>query len=404
MKPHKTFVITSLALAATFGTATGFWMVLGLANWTPLHGYAYHLLGHAQLQVYGFICLFTMGVAMMVLPGFLRTKLQPNWLAYLCLVLMLLGIGLGAAALQPYGAILQSLSTFTFLMVLRYTRKSAPPKRRKATLLARSHIIFLSTGSLWLMVAPILGLWQTTKSHETVLWGFAGLYIAGIGLRVHPGILGIKGVKEKLLIPSVILWNIGLLLNWTGPQTHFLWPWFVAVGVALFLIALRPFRRSFIPPAGGAWLRLFVRTSYLFLILSVALACLNEAGVLNYQLSGLGSATRHMLGSGFILTMIMGMGLRMIPAFETRRLIWANGPWVTYALILIGTLIRIPAQTINNWPFIALGGGLQFLAVLSFVGLILGTYFFGLDVSYVPNQRDDTELFKDQKTTAVTAG
>lgn len=224
---------------------------------------------------------------------------------------------------------------------------------------------------------------------ETVLWGFAGLFIAGIGLRVHTGILGVKGIHGRLLAPSAFLWNLGLVLRWTGPENS--WVWATSTGVALFLWALRPFRKPFLPAAGGLWLRYFVRTSYLWLSVALLMACATELGY-----SSLAGPGRHMLAVGFVITMMVGMGLRMIPAFETRRIPWAKGPWVIYVLVTVGTAIRVPAQAMNQMKWLALGGVLQFLGIITFVGLVLATYLVGETVRCDSDSVPADKIFQDE--------
>jgi hypothetical protein len=396
MQPHRAFIIASLALAATVGTTLGMWMVLGWLGVVPLLHFPTILAAHAQLQVYGFVGLYTMGVAMMVLPTFLNTKLQPAWLAVLSLVLMLSGIGLNLAGPTLAGGLLQSLSTLSFLVVLRITRTSAPPMKRKSTVLTRGHAIFLATGSLWLMACPLLALWDSTRALETVLWGFAGLFIAGIGLRVHTGILGIRGIHGALLLPSVVLWNLGLVLRWTGPQGVWVWP--TSLGIALFLWSLRPFRKAVRPAAGGAWLRYFVRTSYCWLLLALILAGIAESGY-----SRLAGPTRHMLAVGFIITMMMGMGLRMIPAFETKRIPWRNGPWLIYGLVTVGTAIRIPAQSMDKMELLCIGGSLQFLGIMAFISLLMATLLFGETVRCESHSTPPEKMFEDENAQKVNS-
>ncbi len=378
MKIHRLFVLTSLVIAALTGSSLGLWMLLSWLGWFTPVAFPLVLSAHAQLQVFGFVTLYTQGVAMMVFPSFLRTQLQPAWLAYSCLLLNLVGIASNIGGLPRLGALSLTFSTVAFLAVLRATRKSAPKTRRESTPLSRGHAVFLATGALWLLVSPCLMIFNATAALETVLWGFAGLYIAGIGLRVHPGILGIKGVLGGLLVPSAVVWNLALLARWVGLGTgafEGLWCWPLTLGVVMFLVALRPFRKPFISAGGGVWLRYFVITSYLWLPVALVMTCLTENGH-----PGLAGATRHVLATGFILTMMMGMGLRMIPAFETRRIPWKNGPWMVYLLTTAGTLLRIPAQATGHLQFMALGGSLQFLAILSFVVLLVATLLVGEEV------------------------
>lgn len=379
MKPHRAFITVSLGLAAILGSSLGLCMVLSWAGMVDVHSLGWILSTHAQCQVYGFVALFTMGVALMVLPSFLNTTLQPRWLALASLLLMLAGIAVNFRGPTLPGGLCQSLSAVAFLVVLRFTRKSAPVKKSQSTPLTRGHIFFLATGTLWLTVCPFLALRHSTMAFETVLWGFAGLYIAGIGLRVHTGILGIRGIQASLLAPAAIFWNAGLILRWTskGPA----WTWALSVGVILFVLALRPFRRAYIPPAGGAWLRLFVKTSYAWLLMSAALTCAAEHGFA--QLEG---PARHMLAVGFVVTMMMGMGLRMIPAFEVKRIPWPKAPWIIYVLVTAGTAIRIPAQAMGRFEWLAVGASLQFAGILAFAATILGTYWVGERVQCSPEQ------------------
>lgn len=138
-----------------------------------------------------------------------------------------------------------------------------------------------------------------------------------------------------------------------------------------------------------------MRESYIWLLVSVGLTCWAEL-----SRPDLAGAARHALGSGFILTMIMGMGLRMIPAFETKRLLWKQGPWLVLGLVSLGTALRVWAQGMDALDALAVGGALQFLAVLMFVALLVGTYLFGTTVSC----EAEVELFKDRKSPAAVAG
>lgn len=138
------------------------------------------------------------------------------------------------------------------------------------------------------------------------------------------------------------------------------------------LVALNPFQRSAEPLAVGLWIRLFVRTSYLWLIVAAGFAVLTEM----YPGSYLGPA-RHSLGSGFVLTMMIGMGFRMIPTLENRRLIWNSGPWVAYGALTVGGILRVGGQALGNYPVLGIGGALQTVSVVLFVALILLTLGVG---------------------------
>lgn len=345
-------------------------MLLGWAGFVPLQHFPVVLNAHAQLQVYGFVAVFTMGIAMMVLPTFLQTKLQQPALGYTSLLLMMTGVLFNLKGPNLVGAACQSLSTLAFLGIIRATRKSAPPAKKKKSPLNREHAAFLASGALWLLASPMLSLINPTRALETVIWGFAGMYIVGIGLRVHTGILGIKGLYDRWLLPSALLWNLAVLLRWLSDGSG--WIWLMAAAVGLFIGALRPFRRSKLPPAGGPWLRLFVRTSYLWLVVSVVLTAMAESSHPHFA-----GPARHALGAGFVLTMIMGMGLRMIPAFQRRSLTWKQSPWWIFVAITAGTLARVHAQATGEFKWLAVAGGFQALAIFTFVLIMVTTILWG---------------------------
>lgn len=353
--PHRPLLAASLGLALA-GTATGLWRLLG---WLGLPTDPV-VSAHGQLQVFGFVALFTMGVALAMLPRVLGRPLRPAGLVPVCLGLMLAGILLNLRGPTVPGAAFQTLSALAFLGLTMGNRRQSSGHPYD-----RIHALFMATGALWLLLAPGLMLIHPTRALETLVWGFAGLSIAGVGMRVHSAMLGLEGgPRESLLVPSACLWNLALALRWLGPPG--LWPWLLAAGAGLFLLALRPFGRSVSPPEGGPWLALFVRTSYLWLIVAVAMACWSEGG-----------ATRHAAGTGFVLTMMIGMGLHLLPDFENRRLLWPAAPWGLYLLLTGGNALRVAAQARDEVTVMALGGGLQALAILGFVAAIAATGLWG---------------------------
>ena len=118
------------------------------------------------------------------------------------------------------------------------------------------------------------------------------------------------------------------------------------------------------------WLRYYVRAPYLWLIVSVALLAIAETSA---SRPGLAAAARHALATGFLATMLVGMGLRMILAFEGRRVIWQGGPWSVFVTLTLGTTLRVGAQAIEHLRLTAVGGGIQALAIWLFVFLMLSS-------------------------------
>ena len=352
-------------------------MLLGFLGWLSLAELGIIVTAHGLLQVYGFVVLFTMGVALMMFCSPMQLAARPLPLAYLCPFLLLLGIAfqifsVGKTSALPHwlGPAIQSIAIFSFALVLGRTRQSSLSLSRSRNSFTAPQLVAMACGTLWLLISPVLGLWDLGKALETVLWGFTGLYIVAVGLRTHPSILGISSRGEGALPLVISLWNVALALRWLRDDG--LWSITMAGAVALFLFSLQPFRRSQRPPAGGRWLRPFVRTAYLWLIIAAGLTILAEG-----PLPRLAGAARHALGSGFVLTMIAGMSLRMVCAYEVRRLLWRSGPWVLYGLLTLATVLRVWGQSISALEVMVAGGCLQVVAVWFFAALLAGTCLWG---------------------------
>lgn len=377
MKGHRPFILLSLTVSSILGSGLGGWVLLAFMGWVWLGDLGTILQAHGQLQVYGFVAMFTMGVAVMMFCSPMQLPAQPLWLAYLCPALMLVGIGFqvaSSAELSPlppwFGPATQTLSILAFALVLGRTRQKSLALSRRRDSFTAGQIALLACGTFWLLVAPALGLKDLTKALETVLWGFTGLYIVAVGLRTHPSILGLPARGDTWLPLVAGLWNLALALRWLRGDGF--WSLVMACAVAIFLTSLHPFRRSQRPPAGGTWLRPFVRTSYLWLIVATVLTALAEGPL--PQLTG---AARHALGSGFVVTMIVGMSLRMVCAYEVRRLLWSSGPWVLYGLLTLATALRVLGQAVSAMTVMVVGGCLQVLAVWLFAALLAGTCLWG---------------------------
>ncbi|MBI3924316.1 MAG: NnrS family protein [Armatimonadetes bacterium] len=376
---HRLFLLSALLLLTVGGTTTGAWMLLGMAGWSSLPDWPWALTLHGQLQVMGFMVPFTMGIALMVFPRYMGVPVAAPGLARACLGLMLGGTALQALAWGgPVGPTMQLLATGLFLTVLRATRRSASlprsvPAGRKSSG-PDAHNLFLVAAGLWLPIALVPSYWSSGRSLslELVLWGFASLYVAGVALRVHPSILGVQAPSGARLPASLLLWNLGLVLRlvewiWSSVALEALAAALLALGIATFLWELKPFRRADKESCATRWLRTYVRFSYAWLAVSlVGLLVVPWAGTL------LDSAVRHSLASGFLLTMMVGMGFRMVPSFELRRLPWPAAPGLCFWLLNLGLAIRVVPQAAMEWTgaslqsFVALGGLLQTLGVWLF--------------------------------------
>ncbi len=383
MKGHRPLLLLSMVVSSVLGSALGGWLLGIFMGWAWPGDFGLILRAHGQLQVYGFVAMFTMGVAVLMVCSPLRLNARPLWLAYICPLIMLAGSALdllhsSRPSVLPNwaGPLLQMLSVLAFATVMVLTRRASLAQPRHRESFTGWQLVLLACGTGWLFLSPLFALKDPTKALETTLWGFTGLYIVAIGYRIHPAILGLRSGRASLLPVIAAVWNFALLLRWLRQDG--VWSWVMACAVSLFMASLQPFRRSLRPAAGGSWLRPFVRTSYIWLIVATVFTVFAEG-----SMPGLAGAARHALGSGFVVTMIAGMALRMVAAYEVRRVIWSTGPWVLYFLLLLATLLRVLGQAVSIIPLMAFGGFLQVLAVWLFSALLTATCLWGKDLGYV---------------------
>lgn len=380
MRNHisRFYVLTGL-LALAFGSALGLRMAMAVSGILSYDSWPSLLKLHQLLQVHGFVVVYTLGVALAVLPRFLNVPLACPQVAVASLVGLITSIALQASTdfLRTARA-LEFLSVFGFLVVLRLTRKGVnvgeiPPEERR---LNRLHAAFMASGVLWLLLALVTT--TDTVTADLILWGFASTYVAGIGLRTHPQMLELKVYSFRALLASVLIWNFGLFLELFGQPSGRL---FAALGAALYLIGLHPFRRPAQPSAEPPWLRFFLLSSYGWLGLSV----LATAALVADQNSAFGASARHLLGSGFLLTMMTGMGLRILPVFEKRPLVWSQAPWAILWALILGNAFRVAYHLFLLPLFFGIGTSLQVLAAILF-SVILGLSLLRKPCSSAPTR------------------
>ncbi|MCA9795443.1 MAG: hypothetical protein KC910_26730, partial [Candidatus Eremiobacteraeota bacterium] len=122
MKVHRLFLATAMvALAA--GTLLGTRMGMGLAGIASMDYWPELLSAHAVLQVKGFVMLFTLGVALLVLPRFLKVELAIPQVAVLSWLSLVSGLALELFQTAPGPRKgLEVFGVLAFMAVLKKTR------------------------------------------------------------------------------------------------------------------------------------------------------------------------------------------------------------------------------------------------------------------------------------------
>src|SRR5688500_3288332 len=84
------------ALFALAGTSVGLSMLFSLGGWLPTHAWPAHLKAHGQMQVVGFMVIFTLGMGLQILSQVFGEP--PQKVTRLCLIAMAVG-----TLLQAFG-------------------------------------------------------------------------------------------------------------------------------------------------------------------------------------------------------------------------------------------------------------------------------------------------------------
>ncbi len=384
------FVLTALALAVTLGVSTGGWAIwqMAFAVGTVLPS---HLQLHAHVQLFGFAGVFILGVALHALPRILGAVPPSKRVLFTVLV----GVGGGALLrafrqpLAPWAAgrflsllsgALELAGVFAFLAwalpVLAVRRSLGDP--------LSLHVLL---GSLWAALAAVVSGAQSLflaghaesqlpgglvePFYAIALYGLVLSFVLGFASRMVPAFLSLPRPTARSARPVAAMQATGVLLlvaAWipglTPPASRgfaLAGTLFLAAAIFLFLAAgriLAPFAKG----PGALSLRAPFAFLGLFSAISVA-ACLGElsgASIHKFVWDG----ARHVYTIGFLTLLIVGMSLRVVPAFTGRAL--ARPREARLALALVGAAAVVRALQIP----VALGwGGLPLYRLVGTTGV-----------------------------------
>ncbi|MEO6808267.1 MAG: NnrS family protein, partial [Isosphaeraceae bacterium] len=193
--------------------------------------------------------------------------------------------------------------------------------------------------------------------------GFAQNTIYGFGQKLLPGFLRGGSTRRGFFEISWIAHNAGVLVlclarladfkgkAWVGSVS-------IVVGALLFVIALRGlFQRRQVasrPEAGHRLLPRYIQVAFCWLLIGLAMLA---AGDLAEAVRGVApphpylGALRHALTVGFMTTLILGVGQRLVPILEHRLLTWPALVAPIFLLIAVGNALRVATELATLiWP------------------------------------------------------
>lgn len=390
----KAFIRTAIGITLTFGTAWGAHILAKIALHQSFSAPDYAgTQAHGHAQIYGWAGLFIMGVAYFSAPKFMQSRMSSLAPAWAVFGLMTTGIVLRAVA-QPLAAqpafgwlvlasaIVELVAVIIFVadLGLVFARSRLP--RQSFHVFIYASLAALTGLAAW-NFALVVPLWRgqarviPDPSNASFLYlaifGFIVNMILGYSLRLLPVFLGLRPTRKTLVIPALVLFNSGVLarlLHW--PLASGLLGF---AGSAVYLFALRIFE----PPASYVKVRgvdasfpWFVRMAYAWFAVATTMVL---GGDLHAQLAGAPAphiyvgAWRHAVTVGFITTLMVGLGYRLLPLFIGVDL-WRPG-WMRPAfwLMAVGNATRVTfellAATGERWAYLIMGtSGVMELAAL----------------------------------------
>ena len=375
---YKPFFLAGIFSVLTAGCTLGAIALLGISSqgsytasaWTP------YVLAHANSQLYGWVGFFIMGFALQQhAPRMSKVKLF-HQLAIASLALMALGIALRFVAepmahVDPstwipvgvFSAILQAIAFVLFALNTAITRF-----RTGEGLTWPTTFVFASL-AWWAIVAfaepYFFAMAHQADQMKSILFlaeyfppyrdaqflGFVTMMIFGMSLVKMHTCFGAEEACPYFGTTGFCLWTAGLLMRmfgWvayfqsgmTNGNLYFASGWVLAAGAVCLVTSSRMFR----PLSMKLSSHKFVRTAYVWLLISGLLMCLERT-----HLSLVGApfshayigGIRHALTVGFISQMILGVGLRVVGAMNDVPAETMPALWSAFILINLGNAMRV---------------------------------------------------------------
>jgi hypothetical protein len=369
------FLIASLAITLTLGSGSGLFYLwrMGLGADVPIS----HRQIHAHSQVLGFAALFILGIAFHTLPAMLGGAPAPARLRSATLWLIVSGVVLRNLA-QPFAffrvggalALLSGLleaaggTLFVTYLVAALREQPRAPRDPLQMFLPIAVCAFLAA----LALSVVQGAWLAARRDATLpsdltepfytaaLFGFVLAFVFAFAGRMLPGLLGTGPVRPGTFVLTAALQITGLVLalaSWLSSLSRFALELRDAGACLLALAAIaylagtgflwrraRP-QAGAVPGSPGLAIRLAFASLALWAGLTIAAAATARLTHFPARNPWWTDAARHVFTIGFLMLVIVGVSLRVVPLFSGRPLYSPRLARLTYVLLAAGVLMRL---------------------------------------------------------------
>lgn len=379
---YRRFFLSAILVVLTFGAT---WGALLLWEIGVKHSFQSvsidQVNAHAQAQVYGWMGLFIMGFAAQAFPRFWHASLWKPKLATANLVLMLIGIVLSSAGttagswswwggIACLGTALELLAVSVFSLQIYMTHKISNHKTEPYILFIYSALVWfvLSTSfdlarQIFMALASDIGERRFFISvlqpalRDMQFHGLAICMILGVSLRTLPHFFDAPRPSARLSLVVLGLVNaavateviIELSTNVAGQealkQALILPHLALLIGSVLFAASFR----LWVPFPEKDRSSKFIRTAYLWLILSFAMLCAMPSIGLssNSAIHAYQGSVRHALTVGFVSLMIMGQAAKVVPTLNGIDPAKLSSLKIPFVLVNSGCFLRVVSQALT---------------------------------------------------------
>lgn len=374
---HRPFIAWALAITLSLGAGWGALLLFEI-GWQGHFGAvpAGHVVAHGEAQLWGFVALFVVGIAHRYLPTASGGPQASPTHSRLQLATFLIGVTGGFVwALVPgdvgwMGPVSGSALVLAAILFLGFLLRQITRK------LHHTWCRLIAAAGVWMVVwAGVTLLLRSRESDngpgvysesmrqllmELAIFGFALNAIYGFGRKLLSGIMGSGTPRAGAVEATFWLHNTGVALLVLAHAElelpHADWLAFARpLGVGMLAAAAFSYAlgmRGFVrgrrttprPEAGQAVLRHYIQLAFFWLLVGMAMLLVSD---LYWRGRGLTpphaylGAVRHALTVGFMTTLIMGVGQRLLPILGHTLLPWPRLVLPTFLLIATGNLLRV---------------------------------------------------------------
>ncbi len=361
------FITTGLIFMLFPGTLLGVWNLLRISGreqgayispaWLQAHGHA---------QVFGWIGSFLLGIGLYSIPKLRNRATNIIRAAWACWVLWTVGVAARWAAavylwewrwVVPAGGALELVAFLIFFTIVSGHRPKDSSKKglepwvwvvMSATI---GFLLSLTTNFVGSVQAALHGI-EPAFPHNfdqryLVLlgWGFLVPFVWGFSAKWMRVFLGLKAIRPRFLFSAVGLNLAGVGLAVAGRFTAA--TLFLLAAAVFSVIAIRIFEGSEQEPKIRGIHKsfpVFVRMAYGWLLVAAGLGL----SASQWDTSGgFWGASRHALTVGFVSTMVLAVGQRILPAFAGMRLLWSPRlMFVGLFLLTVGCTLRVSCEVL----------------------------------------------------------